>query len=335
MESKITIAEITDREIWEKFINQYGSWSLFQGFTWGEVQKALGQKILRLGMYEKNELVGVAQLFIVRAKRGTFLHIRQGPVFKQQHPVYWEALLKYLRQMAQREVAWFIRVNPMIEDSLTHRGLLKQFGFQPAPIHAMDAEVCWVLDLDKSEAELLANMRKTTRYLIRQAEKMDLIIKESSNIKPFMQLYDETTKRQRFVGHRGIEEEYAIFSRQKQVILLTVEHQGEVLSGALILLFGTQAIYHHGASLTSKIPASYLLQWRAIIEAKKRGLKLYNFWGIAPDASGKHPWAGITLFKRGFGGKELRFLHAHDLALSPFYALSYTIEKMRKIRKGY
>ncbi len=113
------------------------------------------------------------------------------------------------------------------------------------------------------------------------------------------------------------------------------EHQGEVLAGAIILFWGNQAFYHHGASVSTKIPASYLLQWKAIIEAQKRGIKVYNLWGIAPEDKPNHPWRGLTLFKKGFGGREIKYIHAHDFPLSPFYTLARTVETVRRIKKGY
>jgi len=96
---------------------------------------------------------------------------------------------------------------------------------------------------------------------------------------------------------------------------------------------GEYAFYHHGASQNTypKIPTAYAVQWAAIREAKKRGIKLYNFWGIAPDENDKkHPWAGLTLFKKGFGGYRTNYLHAQDLPLSWKYWISWSIELIRR-----
>ena len=99
--------------------------------------------------------------------------------------------------------------------------------------------------------------------------------------------------------------------------------------------------YHHGASSLKypKIPASYLLMWKAIEEAKERGCKKFNFWGTAPisETGGydkKHPWAGLTLFKMGFGGHSKKYTKTQDFIISPRYWLSFIFEKMRKIKRG-
>jgi lipid II:glycine glycyltransferase (peptidoglycan interpeptide bridge formation enzyme) len=80
---------------------------------------------------------------------------------------------------------------------------------------------------------------------------------------------------------------------------------------------------------------NYLLQWEAIKEAKKRDKSIYNFWGIAPDTKRRHPWQGLSLFKKGFGGRLVEYLHAKDLPLSPLYFATYCYETLRKWKKGY
>ncbi len=324
--------------VWEDFILQAVPSALFQSWLWGSVQEKMGLKLWRFGMYEGKSLVGVFQVLAVAARRGTFLHVRHGPVFAKQQKNYWKEFLKFTKELAAREKAWFVRISPLIEDSADNRSLLKSFGMVPSAIHAMDAEFSWVLDIEKSKEEILANMRKTTRYEIKQAEKLGVSVLESTDIRDlsrFFELYEETSDRQGFVPHGGILEEFETFAKAGKALLLLGSYQNEVLAGAIILFWGTTAFYHHGASRPSRIPASYVLQWRAIQEAQKRGMKLYNFWGIAPEDKPKHPWRGLTLFKKGFGGREVKYIHAHDLPISPWYPIPRTIETIRRIRKGY
>lgn len=325
------IAEITSRLQWEKFWESYGANALFQSWLWGDVLAARREKMWRLGLFEESTLVGIALVTLVSAKRGRFLHVRHGPILKDGKKI-WEVMLNHLRKMATEEHVWFIRVSPLVKD------LPSDLGFVPSPIHAMDAEVCWVLDLDASEEELLTNMRKTTRYEIRRAQKLGVTIEKSTNLKDisfFRELYKETSTRHGFVPHTGIEEEFKIFIRQNNALLFLGEYQGHVLAATIILFSGKQAIYHHSASIPSHVPVNYLLQWEAIKEAKKRGMKVYNFWGIAPENKPNHPWAGLTLFKKGFGGREVEYIHSQDLPVSPFYVIPRTLESIRRFVKGY
>jgi lipid II:glycine glycyltransferase (peptidoglycan interpeptide bridge formation enzyme) len=76
------------------------------------------------------------------------------------------------------------------------------------------------------------------------------------------------------------------------------------------------------------------LQWEVIKEIKSRGLSMYNFWGVVPEDAKDHPWAGLSTFKRGFGGAEERYVHAKDFPISIWYYFTYVIEKIRKIKRG-
>ncbi len=305
--------------------------ALFQSWTWGEVVKAGNHALWRFGWYEGNNLIAVAQVQKVTARRGTFLHVRHGPIV--QNKKYFKTVLRDLQNLAKKEHAWFIRISPLLEITAENKELYRNLGLHSAPIHAMDAELCWVLDLDKSEEELLAGMRKTTRYEIKRAQKVGVTIVKEAGLDDFFALYGETSERHGFVRHTGIAEEVKTFG--SDAVVFSAIFEKKVLASAIVLFWGEQAIYHHGASIQSKIPASYLIQWDAIREAKKRGKKLYNFWGIAPEGKENHPWRGITLFKTGFGGRQMEFMHAQDYPVSPFYVIPKTIESIRKQLKGY
>jgi lipid II:glycine glycyltransferase (peptidoglycan interpeptide bridge formation enzyme) len=328
----------TSKTQWEEFLTRHAPQSLFQSWLWGEVQEKTGQRVLRFTILDGKQLVGIAQVFVVRARRGTFLHVRHGPIWKEQKKEYWQEFTSIIGPVAKKEGAWFIRVSPLIALSTDPPFSFLDLGFVPAPIHAMDAEHCWVLDIDKSEEELLMGMRKTTRYEVKRAQKMGVSVIRSENIddlKKFYALYDETSKRHGFVQHEGLTEEFEVFAAEKKAVLYLASMDNQIIAGALILFYGNQAIYHHGASLSSKVPASYLVQWHAFLEAKKRGLSLYNFWGIAPEDSLNHPWRGITLFKKGFGGRQLDYMHAHDLPISALYLIPKSIETIRRKMRGY
>lgn len=333
----LQIKAIDNKNIWEKFLKEYSPQSLFQSWNWGEVIKK-DQRLRRLGLYKRDELVGIAQVVKVTAKRGTFLHVRHGPILKEWKKSYFEALFNYLKNLGKENNAVFIRISPQLPNTEEYKNFFKEYKFTEAPIHRMDGEVCWVLDLNKPEMELLSGMRKTTRYLIKQAEKLGVAIIKTQNagsIEEFLKLYDATAERHNFVKHAGIKEEFEIFTEDNKIMLFEGYYNNRLLASALIIFYNDQAIYHHSASIEQKIPVNYLLQWEVIKEAKKRGNKIYNLWGVAPEKSLSHPWRGLTLFKQGFGGRQVEYLHAMDYSLSIKYCATYIIESLRKFWKGY
>lgn len=337
----LKISQINDKDTWEGFLlsNRIKNISFFQSWNWGEVQKKLGNSIDRLAFYKNNSLIGICLSVEIKARRGHYLHLRHGPVLENFSSDFKDCVSRLVSYGRSKQCD-FIRMSPLLEEENAELELLTNLGFRNAPIHNMDAENAWILDLNKSEEELLQNMRKSTRYLIRKGQGMPIIIREGNTRKDFiafMKLYIQTSQRHNFVPHRGIEEEFNIFLRDNQVALYLAEYRKKIIAGAMILFYGKQAVYHHGSSDETfrDIPAAYLIQWKAIQEAKKRGLSLYNFWGVVPENKPNHPWKGLTLFKTGFGGRRVNYIHAQDLPLTLGYWKTYVIEYITKLRKGY
>ena len=337
----IKIKEVSDKRAWTLFLNLVEPFPYFQSWNWSEVLERLGDKVLRLGTYDsKNNLTGVCLVNKVKAKRGNYLHVRHGPVFLKFNLSHFDNVLDCIKNIAVEENAAFIRISPLVKRDDIGIEFFKKRGFRDAPSHNMDAEICWVLDITKSEEELLRGMRKTHRYLIKKAKSLGIEIigsKNPSDIKRFLPLYSDLSKRKHFVPHKGIAEEFGVFGKDDEAVLFLAKYKNKIISGALVMYVSGTAIYRHGASSFEyrDIPASYLLQWEAILEARKRGKKTYNFWGIAPTDAKNHPWQGLTLFKTGFGGYRLEFLHAQDLPLNLWYWKTYSIEYLTRIIKGY
>lgn len=335
-----SIREITEKQIWETFLlHEVTTSPFFQSWNWGDVQIALGNTIYRLGFYDGEDMKGLCLVVKIKAKRGHYFHLRHGPVLKDfmnTLPDFLESITPF----AKKEDVDFIRMSPVLSAASFDMAFLKKLGFRNAPIHNMDAENAWVLDLEKNEETLLSEMRKTTRYLVKKAQKMPLEIlqtKDSKDFEDFNVLYTITSKRHNFVPHRGMREELRVFGKDDEAVLFFAKYEGKIIAGAIIIFYGDQAIYHHAASDDAfrDIPAPYLLQWEIIKEAKKRGKKWYNFWGVIPENKPKHPWKGLTLFKMGFGGQRVDAIHAQDLPLRLGYWKTFAIESAWRIKRGY
>lgn len=73
----------------------------------------------------------------------------------------------------------------------------------------------------------------------------------------------------------------------------------------------------------------------AILDAKEKGLKFFDFWGIAPENAPKnHPWAGFTKFKKTFGGFPVAYCGTHDIILNPLkYHLYQSARKLNRLAR--
>lgn len=332
-ESKI----ITSKKVWERFLLSKDPKSFLQSWNWGEVNERDGSNIFKIGFLKNNKLVGICMLIREEAKRGPHLIVPGGPIINWEDKKLVNLFVKSIRDLASKENCWFIRVRPEILNTSVNLKLFSKLGFIPAPMH-LNAENTWILDVSKSEEEILAGMRKTTRYLVKKGEKSDLMVdisKDSNLAKVLFNLQKETSVRHKFVGfpEKLFKNEIEVFAKDNNARVFVCRKRKEVLAIAIIIFYGDTAYYHFSGSVSghSDLPFSYLLQWRIIKEAKKLGIKYYNFWGIAPNCDPNHRFAGVTLFKTGFGGERIDWLHAHDLPISSRYWLTYVFESIRRI----
>lgn len=333
----ITVKEINKKEEWEKFALSKIEANFLHSWNWGEFHKNLGKAVLRVGFYQGENLVGVMLCIIEKAKRATYLIVPAGPLIDWDNQKLVDIFRETTSSVANDYGCSFVRVRPQIFDMEQNDKLFSQMGFKKAPMH-LHAELTRQLDLTKSEDQLLAEMRKTTRYEIKQAIKLNIKVNTSKNpadIDQFYILQKETAKRQRFVefDKRFLKEQFKVFSGDNQALLYTSFLGDKKLAQAFIIFYGEEADYHYGASTVDgrKYPGAYLIQWEAIKEAKKRGMKRYNLWGVAPEGETNHRFYGVSVFKRGFGGEDVEYLHARDLIVNPIsYKVNWLIETARK-----
>ena len=323
--------------------------SFLQSWYWGDFYTALGNpssraelatgrgKIHRTGFYTDGQLAGVMLSIVETAKRARYLTVPGGPIIDWDDKGMIKAFVSEIKRIAKNEKCVFVRVRPQLEANEFSKKIFSDYGFRNAPIH-LHAELTSQLDITKSEEKILAGMRKTTRYEIKKAISQGVKITNSADqrdIDKFYELQLKTAKRQGFVpfSYKFLYGQFKIFSEANKVLLYSAEREDKLLAQAIIIFYGKEAVYHYGASTEDgrKYPGAYLVQWEAIKEARKRGMARYNFWGVSPPHNKKHRFYGISIFKRGFGGKDFEYLHAQDLVINyPRYVLNYVIENIRK-----
>lgn len=335
--AQLTVQSITDRKIWEDFIDQHPESNFLQSWAWGEFQEGMGRAVHRIGFYDQSKLIGVMLGAVEDARRGRFMAVAGGPIIDWQNDALVELFKQTLLDLGRQTKSVFIRVRPQLLSSPESMALYRNLGFRPAPMH-LSAELTSQLDITKTEEELLAGMRKNTRYEIRKAQKNGIKVEMNTDLDQLKDFYDlqvQTSKRQHFVpfSYTFLKKQFEVFTSQGNVVLYTAKLDGKVLAQAFIIFYGQEAAYHYGASteLGRKEPGAYIIQWEAILEAKKRGMSRYNFWGVAPAGETQHRFYGVSVFKRGFGGEDTEYLHAQDLVINrPRYLVNSLIEHIRK-----
>lgn len=344
--------EVKDSEAWDSFLLNTPSTpegiprvTFVQSYTWSNLQEEIGTEVLRLGIYSEDKLIGLGLGKIIRAKRGSYLHFRHGPFIDFTNKKLINALVQYLKYFAKKQGLWFIRLSPMIEtNSIEEQNLKAIKGVREIPINEVEGMDAWIMQLNyDSEEDLFNSIKKKTRYEIRKAMKSCevLITKDSKYVEDFYEIEMDTVRRNNnwnAFSKKFTQQEFDHFSRTGDADIILIKYENKFIAGGIFIHYANQTFYHYGASLTEfrNIPAGYLTLWEAIKLAYHRGHSVFNFWGIAPEgSSSKHPWYGLTAFKRKFPGKEQIWMHAIDIPISIKYFLTNLYERYERNRKGF
>lgn len=304
---------------------------------WEEFQNSLGNKVWKYGFTDDNnnqELLGVC---LVIQKRFPFnfgyLYTPRGPIIKNnleddQKIEISKNLFKQFRDICVQEFKIkniFFRFEPMFQpDGIKQIKKIKDF--QPSRT--------LILDLSKTESELLKEMHEKTRYNIRLAEKKGVKIiktnKEKESIEDFLNLIEKTSKRDNFKSHSKDYYEKMLKSSDSNIDLWIAKKDDKILCANIIINFGDTVTYVHGASSDEhkNLMAPHLLQWSQILWAKENNYKYYDFWGISKTDDKNDKWFGFTRFKKGFGGFEMSIPGTFDVVYDKkLYSLYNLIRK--------
>ena len=176
---------------------------------------------------------------------------------------------------------------------------------------------------------------------MRRAEKLKITVEDRSDnagiLEEFHQVQLDTAKRQNFIPPTKKELQALKDSFAEDLRLyVAYDETHQPIAYGLILIDGIEAEYYEAAStpLNRKLPGAYALQWQIMRDLKKRGIKRYNLWGIAPEGQTKHRYAGVTTFKTGFSEHRFTYVAAQDISVSPLrYQFNRLIETIRKKRR--
>ncbi|HYP18956.1 MAG TPA: peptidoglycan bridge formation glycyltransferase FemA/FemB family protein [Chloroflexia bacterium] len=336
---------------WDRGMSAAGA-SLLQSWNWGEFKKQAGWSPLRLALRRANETPSISAQVLFRSVPRLPLpvsaaYIPRGPVAMPGSNVddrAEEAFWAGVHRAAKKRGAVFLKVEPNLElgEGLTRADVdrkMQALGFRPSG--RLQPARTIVLDLDKSEDELLKAMKPKTRYNLRLAGRRGVVVRRAGtldDLRAFYKLLEVTGERDEFGIHTFpyYEHMWKVFGPggDNSALVLLADHPDEgeraegPISGLLTLKFGREAIYMYGASANrgrEHMP-NYLLQWEAIRWAKEQGCTVYDFWGI-PDAptedgdegsdsvspvNARSGMRGVYWFKKGFGGREIEYPGAYD-----------------------
>ena len=342
-----------------------------QAYDWGEFREKTGVKVIRRGIFqpeadrplaEKGKLISGFQLTIHKIPRTPFTI---GYLPKGEEPT--QEVIDELVKIGKEEKCIFIQLEPDItlnrhsgeerssDSRISHRNDQSDSGRTPSSFarmtelnlkpaaHPLFTKFTFVLDLTKSEEELLKNMHPKARYNIKIARKHNVIVEEDNSDEAFeayLRLTNETTTRQGFYAHT---EKYhrlqwqtlphTLHKNQLSSHLFVAKYNEKILTAWILFVFKDVLYYPYGASSSEnrEVMASNLVMWEAILFGKKHGLKKFDMWGaLGPTPDTKDPWYGFHNFKEKYGPEHVEFVGSYDLVINPLLYQGYKVaDKLR------
>lgn len=331
---------------WQAALARLPNAHALQSWAWGQFKARWGWEAMPLTMAVAGnhwETIAAALVLKRRIPRLPFcvLYVPKGPAFDYHDQALRRQVLGRLEQMAKRERAIFIKIDPEIARSWGLEGErvsplgsavmreLSARGWLPSEEQVQFRNTV-ELPLAGTEEGLLAAMKQKTRYNIRLAERRGVEVRPGTpaDFPTIVDMYQETAARDGFTVRPPayyLDGWQALYDAGMAYPLMA-EVEGQPVAAIIIVRFGARAIYMYGASRSEareRMP-NYLLQWEAIRWARAQGCEVYDFWG-APDEfdEGDRMW-GVWRFKAGFNGEVVRFIGAWDYPARPILYRLYT-----------
>ena len=324
-------------EEWDEFTRRPPSGHLLQSWTWGELKARFGWYPVRIAAMEDNQiLAGVQVLFRSLPAGLRTAYVPKGPLIDPaaRDTAVVATLMRALHDACRRQHAISLKMEPDWPEATGARSWLEAQGFIGSA-ETVQPRRTVIVALTASEDDILAQMKSKTRYNIRLAQRKGVVVRQGTaeHVPPFHQLLQVTGQRAGFGVHTRAyyTQAWQLFAARETAALFLADHQDRTLAAIMVFVWGNTAYYMYGGSSDEerqRMP-TYLLQWEAMRWAKARGCTTYDLWGI-PDVDENEVgtdvaaaeetgvlstgMGGLYRFKRGFGGREVRYVGAYDYA---------------------
>lgn len=326
-----TLRQCHDKNIWNDYILENRGHPL-QLWGWGDLKAANNWRVYRLFLYdEEDNILGAAQMLIHRLPLplATLAYVPRGPVVSESNR---EMLLNKLSTYAKKTChSIVLTIEP---DSVDYD--------LPPEWHKSNNRILpsstTLLDLKKSESELLAAMPAKTRQYIRKsaAEKIQIKrIRDRGELAKILEVYHQTAKRANFSIHKN-DYYYDVFSfLDDHSPVFAAYHEGEPIAFLWLAISAETAFELYGGMTDTgkQLRANYALKWHVIRKCKEWDINRYDFGGLIGG--------GVSNFKMNWTDSETHFAGTFDKPLSPLYhvykkglpTVKKTVQKIRALFK--
>ena len=331
------ILDESERLEWNTFVAAEKSFALQQSWEWGEYKNQLGWKAARVAVKDGGRILAGAQVLIkpLPLHLASFAYVPRGPMGDWLEEPAVSLLMEAVHRVARRHRAVFLKIEPPLSDLPAECKRVERMGFRRSP-RTNQPRATIMVDLNRTDEEILAGMHKNTRRKIKDAARkgMTTRVGTEEDFPEFYRLMQATGNRSGFpVRDRShYLTEWKAFVADHHALLLLGYFQDRLLIADLVYGFGKHAAFFHQASsgeLSQMNPNTFMV-WQLIQWAKQQGYETFDLWGIpdeigdlvaegedAPEFERTDGLWGVYKFKRGFSKRIVRYIGALDFVYQP------------------
>ncbi|MBC7943267.1 peptidoglycan bridge formation glycyltransferase FemA/FemB family protein [Candidatus Saccharibacteria bacterium] len=326
----IELQRCTNQDIWDDYVLENGGHPL-QLWGWGQLKAAHGWSVDRLLVYKDEGIVGASQILTRKlpSPLRAFSYVPRGPVAGQEGR---GELLDSLADYVKREYhAVALSVEPDTTEFAAPHGWV-------ASRNTILMARTIILDLKKTESELLNDMVKKTRQYIRKSAAEAITIRQvrsREELAKCLEVYRQTSERAQFDIHddQYYYDVFNILGDHSPVFAAYVDNQPIAFLWLAISADTAFELYGGVTDLGQELRANYALKWHAILKSREWGLTRYDFNGQLND--------GVSNFKKGWTTEEIELAGTFDKPLSAFYSVwssglptaKIVVRKIKSLRK--
>jgi lipid II:glycine glycyltransferase (peptidoglycan interpeptide bridge formation enzyme) len=315
-----------DASAWDAFVSQAVDASVLQAWAWGSLKSRYGWGVQRYFWVDGQAPIGAAAVLRRSLPGGLALNYApRGPILDgrlEQWPAFWQALRERLAQ----DGGTVFKVDPEWTSD-GQRAVLTGSSALPSR-HPIQHQATWLVDISGGD-EAMMRLKESTRRNIRAGIKRGITVEASEGsaaMDSFYELLQETATREQFTIRRRAyyHDLLSLFRERGQAAVYLARHQDRLLAGAVMLFFGSKLVYLYGGTRedAKDLKPGYLLHWRAIEDAQRRGCTTYDMWGVPLDPQPGQRGYGYYVFKSRFNGRMVRFIGLYDLPVNRAAALT-------------
>ena len=321
------VTDSTTAEKYESFVSGHLKGHFVKSLKWAEFKKPWKCEVF-MSCDADGKVKGSMLIMISRVSKTKYTHMYcpRGPVTDDGDTETLLELLAEARRLGDKYNAYELSIDPDITEDNPYLDELCSVGFvvnntKHRPEY-LQARYVFRLPINgRSEEEIFTAFHSKTRYNVRLSVKKGVTsrIGTKEDLPAFTEIMKETAARDGFMARslKYFEDMYDALSPDNLRLYL-MEYEGQLLSGAIAILYGDKVWYLYGASSNrerNRMP-NYMMQWEMIKWTIENNCNIYDFRGITGDME-KTTLDGLIRFKAGFAGERVDFVGKLDMIFKP------------------